>query len=100
MSPRSFSRPARHFMRESLVDTRLVFQIGVDENVNVYGKTPTSSRPNGETADEHKFRALSVEFTAKRDEILHRGIARDQFAGFGIEWAISHWWASSWDLNL
>ena len=57
-------------------------------------------RPNGETAYYYKFRALSVEFTAKRDEILQRRIARDQFAGFWIEWSISHWSASSWDLNL
>ncbi len=57
-------------------------------------------RPDGEIAADYILRTLSVEFTAKRDEILHRGIARDQFACFGIEWAISHWWASSWDLNL
>jgi len=66
MSPRSFLRPARHFMRESLVDTRLVFQIGVDKNVNVCGMTPISSRPNGEIAADYILRTLSLEFTIKR----------------------------------
>jgi hypothetical protein len=58
-----------------------------------------SSRPNGETSSYYKFCALSLELMAKRDEILYRRITRDQFAGFGIEWSISHWSASSWDLN-
>jgi hypothetical protein len=41
-----------------------------------------------------------MKFSAQRNEILNRGIARDQFPGFRIEWSISHWSASSWDLNL
>jgi hypothetical protein len=51
-------------------------------------------------SDNNKTGPALMNFSAQGNEILHGGIARDQFPGFRIEWSISHWSDSSWDLNL